>query len=98
MEIIVLVIFETDDPPPNVYYIPTRRLYCLERADDVLVWTLMNGSKVTSYEGLPILYRPHSCIGADLIYDQAEFELACKKLANVEVIQKLSGTKIEVTP
>lgn len=62
----------------------TRRLYCLERAGGVLAWTLYHGNPPPFNDGLPILYRPHSCLGADLIYDHIEFERACKKIETKE--------------
>lgn len=80
MEIIVLVIFQKENPPKDIYYIPTRRLYCLERDGDILVWTLYTGVWGPERDALPVLFRDWSCIGADLIYDQAEFEQACKEL------------------
>lgn len=84
MDIIVLVIFRNESPPKDLYHIPARRLYCLERDGNILVWTLYRGTwrdiAAFGHTSLPTLYRDWSCIGADLIYDQVEFERACKEL------------------
>lgn len=98
MEIIILVIFKNENPPQDLYYIPSRRLYCLERDNGgTLVWTLYTGVWRPEGDALPVLFRDWSCVGADLLYDQVEFERACEQLSEVRIVQKLTGTKIEVT-
>lgn len=81
MEILVLVIFEWQNSQPNIYNINfVQRTYRLERENGQLIWTLHKMVPKELAPSLPILVRDIACLGADLIYDQAEFEQAFTRL------------------
>lgn len=85
MEILVVVTFEWQNSQPDIYNINfVQRIYRLERENGQLIWTLHNKmvpKKITEIApSLPILVRDIACLGADLIYDQVEFERAFTRL------------------